>query len=294
MTNPMLKAALAYAKLGWPIHPIWWIKDGRCACGQPEGACKPGKHPILKDWPARATTDPTLIERWFARYPNVNIAVATGPKSGIFVLDIDGAEGERTLVDLEHRLGDMPERYVQQWTGGDRNGWQAFFAWPEGRMIRNSAGRLGPKLDTRGEGGYVLLPPSLTTKRYRWAQERDPWSLPNEPAPAWLIDLLDPPAPPEPLHRPTFSSTTYRSPNGEDRYADKALVAELALVALAPEGMRNDQLNASAHALFRLVKDGRLYHDIVERGLIEASRHAGLHELEARRTIASAAKARGL
>jgi hypothetical protein len=68
--------------------------------------------------------------------------VATGPKSGIFVLDVDGPEGEQALVALEQRHGPLPDLYPMQWTGGGRGGWQAFFAWPEGRTIRNSAGRL--------------------------------------------------------------------------------------------------------------------------------------------------------
>ena len=211
------------------------------------------------------------------------------------MLDVDGSEGEHALVEIERRHGPLPEIYPMQWTGGDRGGWQAFFAWPEGRMIRNSAGRLGPKLDTRGEGGYVLLPPSVHPSGgiYRWAEDRSPASLQPELAPEWLIELLDPPAPSE-AERTAFSTAGYRTANGEDRYADKALRAELALVATAPDGGRNDQLNASAHALFRLVVDGRLSLDIVERGLYEAARHIGLTDIETRRTIASAAKARGI
>jgi hypothetical protein len=220
--------------------------------------------------------------------------VATGPKSGIFVLDVDGPEGEQALVALEQRHGPLPDLYSMQWTGGGRGGWQAFFAWPEGRTIRNSAGRLGPKLDTRGEGGYVLLPPSLTTTAYRWAQDRAPWNTPPEAAPWWLLDLLDPPIGADSERVAAFPMRpTYRANGGEDRWAIKALESELALVAIAPQGTRNDQLNRSAHALFRLVVAGRLYQDLVERGLLAAARHAGLSESEARRTIASAARARG-
>jgi hypothetical protein len=74
--------ALEYGQLGWRVHP-----------------CRPGdKKPILEDWPKRATTDPTLIERWWGRTPDANIGVATGPGSGTFVLDVDGPDGERALV----------------------------------------------------------------------------------------------------------------------------------------------------------------------------------------------------
>lgn len=168
----MIQAALAYAGLRWRVHP-----------------CRPGeKLPLLEGWQNRATTDPTMIERWWGRSPDANVAVATGPGSGIFALDVDGPRGEYTLVKLERRHGCLPDLYPQQWTGGGRGGWQAFFAWPEERLIRNSAGRLGPKLDSRGSGGYVLVPPSKTKEPYRWADDRSPWDLLPEPAPpGWSI-----------------------------------------------------------------------------------------------------------
>ena len=158
--------ALAYARLGWRVHP-----------------CRPGeKLPMLDAWQRRASTDPTLIERWWSRTPVANIAVATGPGSRIFVLDVDGPEGERALIDLEHQHGALPELYPQQWTGSGR-GWQAVLAWPDGREIRNSAGRLGPKLDTRGAGGFCVLPPSLhpSGNHYAWATDREPWGLAPSP-----------------------------------------------------------------------------------------------------------------
>jgi hypothetical protein len=58
-TGERARAALVYATIGWRVHPCHWIRDsGACSCGDPECASK-GKHPILKDWPDRATTDQT-------------------------------------------------------------------------------------------------------------------------------------------------------------------------------------------------------------------------------------------
>jgi Bifunctional DNA primase/polymerase, N-terminal len=182
---PRLAWALEYATLGWRVHPCFWMcPNGTCACDEPD--CRsPGKHAILKGWSERATTDSTLIERWWRRWPNANVAVATGPGSSILVLDVDGPEGERALVDLERRHGPLPEWAPMQWTGSS-TGWQMFFSWPEERNIRNSAGRLGPKLDSRGINGYVLLPPSnhRSGNLYRWGTDRGPASIPPEPAPA--------------------------------------------------------------------------------------------------------------
>jgi hypothetical protein len=271
----MIRAGLSYAGLGWRVLPV---EPG-------------GKRPLLERWPERATTNPDQLKRWFGRSPDANLAIATGPKSGIFVLDIDGPEGERSLVELERRHSPLPELYPMQWTGGGRGGWQAFFRYPEGREIGNSAGRLGPKLDTRGTGGYCLLPPSVTAEAYQWVPDRDPWTLPPEPAPAWLANLLDPPAPPEPEYR-AFSPVG--NLEAGERYLQRALEAELALIASAPNGRRNDQLNESAHALFRFVCEGRLVANALIPELKAAARAAGLTDSEIASTIGSAAKARGL
>jgi putative DNA primase/helicase len=274
--SPLGKQAVAYAwLLNWRILP-----------------CRPGeKLPIIKEWQERATTDREQIARWWQQWPDANIAVATGPGSRLFVLDVDGVEGERSLVALERQHGDVPETYCQQQTGSGE-GWQAFFAWPIDRTIRNSAGKLGAGLDIRGDGGYVVLPPSVhpSGRKYMWALDRSPWELPPEPAPAWLIELLDPPqTEPEPR-----TESTGQSGGQGERYVLKALEDELALVAAAPSGRRNHQLNASAHALFRFVADNRIDRDVVVRGLEAAAQHAGLHAREALPTIRSAARARGV
>jgi hypothetical protein len=260
------KAALAYAGIGWRVHPYG---------------------------PSKATIDPAAIRFWWRREPRANVAVATGPGSGVFVVDVDGPEGEASLASLERRYGALPHLYPHQVTGGGRGGWQALFAWPQGREIRNSAGRLGAKLDTRGAGGYVMLPPSATSEPYRWSTDRNPWILPPEPAPAWLVDILDSPEVHEP-ERPAFSTANHRPSAGEDRYALKALATELKLTARAPEGERNNQLFESAFSLLRLVEAGRLSKAGVLDGLRDAARAAGLDVKETRATLASAAKRRGM
>jgi putative DNA primase/helicase len=266
-----IRWALPYAwQLSWRVFP-----------------CKPGeKIPLIKEWPERATTDRNVITSWWERWPDANIAVATGSGSGIFVLDVDGAEGEQSLTKLEGEHGPLPDGCPMQWTGGGRGGWQVFFRWPEGREIRNSAGQLGAKLDIRGEGGYVLLPPSRTAQAYSWGIERDPWSCPPIPGPAWLLALLDPPV----------AATAWRAPEAPtgDRYVWRAVESELALLSAAGQGRRNDQLNRSAHALYRFVADGRLHRSDVDDGLMAAARQAGLRDREIAATINSAAAARGL
>lgn len=270
----MRDAALAYAEMGWRVFP-----------------CRPGeKLPLIREWTTKATTDADVIRAWWQRWPDANLAAATGEATGMFVLDIDGPEGEAALIDLERRHGPLPEMYPMQWSGG--GGWHCFLSWPEGRTIRNSASKIGRGLDIRGDGGAVMLAPSVhpSGRRYQWADDRSPRMIPPEPAPAWLVDLLDPP------ERPAvpFRHGVYQRDARGERYVLRALESELAMVAAAPDGRRNDQLNASAHALFRFVAEHRLPADVTMRGLLAAAAHAGLAEREALPTIRSAASARGV
>ena len=67
-----------------------------------------------------------------------------------------------------------------------RRGGHLWFKWPEGKPIRNSAGEIAPGVDVRGEGGYVIVPPSVHPdgQPYTWAAD-----VPITPAPDWLVEL---------------------------------------------------------------------------------------------------------
>ena len=283
------RAALAYAELGWRLLPCW-----------------PGTKKAIAPHTA-ASNDPAVIQAWQRGEPMpgweartagawrrqsraAGWALALGPASGVLALDVDGEQGWRALAELERRHGALDDAlpHVESGSGA---GWHFYFRHPGGELANRD---IGPKLEARGDKLLLMLPPSRHPSGgvYRWADCRDPIAAPLQLPPAWLVDMLQPDHPGPELDQPAAFST-YRPP-GEDRYALKALRSELALVAVAPEGSRNHELNRAAHALFRLVPDGRLDRDLVERGLVDAARHAGLAKIEARRTIASAAKARGL
>jgi hypothetical protein len=162
--NPILDAALAYAARGLHVHPI--------LARSKEPASPHG----FKD----ATTDPAIIRAWFERSPRLNLAFATGQRSGRWILDLD-AGGADTLLDWEKDRGGLPDTPLHR-TG--RGGRQYHFACPPGLVIPSRV-RFAPGVDTRGEGGYALLPPSVTETAYTWLREGDP----VEP-PSWLIDLV--------------------------------------------------------------------------------------------------------
>ena len=162
----LLKAALAYARRGVPVFP-----------------CEPGaKRPLTRNGHWDATTDPRVIGRWWGRWPSANVAIPTGKKSGVVVLDVDpNAGGSESLGKLE-RVGVPVPKTARARTGG--GGIHLFFRYPRGTEIRNSAGLLGPGLDVRGEGGYVVVPPSRTQGAYVWVG-RSPLAEAS-----WLIERL--------------------------------------------------------------------------------------------------------
>jgi Bifunctional DNA primase/polymerase, N-terminal len=292
VTRPaeLLAHALAYAARGWAVLPLWWPGDGdrRCACPDPtcgspnperpdERLGSPAKHPIGELVPhglQQATTDQRLIERWWFARARANVGLRTGAISGLVVLDVDGPAGEASLRGLVEQHG----RFRATWAMTGSGGWHAYFAHP-GAEVGNSAGRLGPKLDVRGDGGYVVAPPSrhFSGGDYQWRSPVPPRLL---PAPSWMLELLatpPPPAPPRPV----------RLESGVSAYVVAAVEAEAHEVAVAPAGQRNNRLNLAAWRLGQLVGAGLVSENSVSAVLLAAAAAAGLAERGATATVRS-------
>jgi Bifunctional DNA primase/polymerase, N-terminal/Primase C terminal 1 (PriCT-1) len=113
-------------------------------------------------WKSQATTFQGVIEQWWQQWPDANIGVATGGKSGVIVLDVDmkkGKNGEAELRKLEAKHGALPPTIETITPHGGRQLW---FLAP-GFVVANSVDKLAPGLDIRGDGGYVLAPPSYVS-----------------------------------------------------------------------------------------------------------------------------------
>jgi hypothetical protein len=167
--TPLGKAALALASKGMRVFPLW----------------PRTKEPLTHNGFKSATTDPNIIKGWWRSGDN-NIGIATGPDSGIWVLDIDGEKGEATLCELEAPFGPLPPT-VEVITGKGRH---VYFRWPAGKKIGNSQLRSDvPGLDWRGSGGYVLAPPSIhpSGRLYAWSVDS---SDEFADAPDWLIEIV--------------------------------------------------------------------------------------------------------
>jgi putative DNA primase/helicase len=222
----ILRIALGYARLGWHVFPCHTPTDRGCSCGM--SSCdNVGKHPRVKDWPNVATTDEATIQDWWTRWPDANIGIATGAKSGVVVLDVDPDEGGAlALEDLLAEHGSLPET-VESLTGG--GGRHLLFQHP-GVEMRNSASKLGAGLDIRGDGGYVIAPPSLheSGRRYEWEVSSHPTDVPLAPMPAWLLELV------------TASQRAHAASNGHDDVG-----------GAIPEGRRNDTLASLAGSMRR-------------------------------------------
>jgi hypothetical protein len=167
--GPLYKAALDYAAHGLPIFP-----------------CRPrGKNPACARGALDATTDIGRIKGWWGAIGGLNIGLTTGQASGFFVCDIDNEEGEATLRSLEKAHGALPPT-VETVTGRGRH---LYFSLGE-HKVRNSAGKLGCGIDVRGDGCYVLAPPSVHPSGRLYTRSVDSADRFAE-APGWLHKLVD-------------------------------------------------------------------------------------------------------
>ncbi len=176
----ILDYALAYAEDGLSVFPIHTARNGMCDCSKGEWCDNPGKHPRTPHGFKDATTDEALIRNWWKRWPEANIAVATGSVSGRVVLDVDGPEGAEALKGKH-----LPPTVVSH----TARGVHYWFRTPADGL--RSAVAILPKVDVRGEGGYVVAPPSLhgTGVRYRWDQTLTPKAVGFVDCPVWLVEL---------------------------------------------------------------------------------------------------------
>jgi hypothetical protein len=264
-------AALAYAAAGWPVLPV----------------AAHGKQPLARHGVHDATADAAQIRRWWRRWPDASVGIATGARSGLAIVDVDvKAGGRASLLGLRTGRRGLPFTLLA-YTGG--GGFHLYYRQPPELRVPNTVGRLPnvdgalPGIDLRGDGGYVVAPPSVhaSGRPYRWASRQ-----PEEPAPLprWLW-------PPPPSSPSAIGRRCRPHPGDGGPYGMAALAAEAEAVRRLVPGQRNDGLNRAAFSLGTLVAGGELAEDLVHRELLTAALAVGLGELEARRTIRSGLRA---
>lgn len=280
----LYEAACAYAARGWAVFPC------RERSKQPCKADGFFEHGVKE-----AKKSPYWLRQFWAKWPTANPALACGEESGVWVLDVDvkdGKPGWETLADLERLFTPLPATLVQDTPTG---GAQFVFAYP-GFTVKNSVETtFGPGLDTRGDGGYVMLPPSLhpdhpNGPRYRWRDDgaalaktpewmvrmlrREPEDIAwlkealagRDDVPAWLAKRLGLGGGAARAAAPKPAKTERLS-----HYARVALDDEVRRVRQALPGTQNDALNTGAFRLGQLVGSGALSEETVRQHLLAAA-----------------------
>jgi hypothetical protein len=275
-------AALAAAERGWHVFPL-----------------RPGtKIPAVRAWEPRATTDPDRIARCWTTGP-FNVGLACGP-SGLVVIDCDEPKPDEAPPAPYDQPGvnsglDVLALLTEQ--AGERipidthtvvtpsGGYHLYYTAPTGsdaRELRNTAGTLGWKVDTRAHGGYVVAAGSVLAPHrfgYRTFHDTDP-----EPLPRWLVERLTP-APPRPHH--AHVSVTGGSGAA---YVTAAVNAEVSHVLGAGHRSRNNAQNLG-HLVAGDVAGDALPAETVTAALTAAGLAVGLDPREIGPTIASGLRA---
>jgi putative DNA primase/helicase len=217
------------ASIGWKLFPLRArTKDGQ----------------LVKSWIAEATSDLAQLKQWAKQYPGCNWGMATGQVSGVFVADLDGPEGEAWARALA-----LPESLIIS-TG---KGCQVYFLTPLNVSIKNSVGAIAPGVDIRGDGGYVVLPPSIhpNGKTYTYLNAVSPLVAPD-----WLVELLtqdQPSSAPPPPQGPRQPAT-----EAEKAYGVNIMKKACAEFAAVPAGkkLRNHAANKLAYTIAGVVAAG--------------------------------------
>lgn len=191
----VLAAALEHASRGLPVFPLYPLVEhgGKliCSCSAGPECGAPGKHPRIKNYAVNATTDPVQIQAWWRRWPRAGIAMPTGQRSGVVVIDIDGEVGETTMVGLELLSGKLPDTISVSTprAGGGRHLW---FRYDKHTAKLRCGANVLPGIDIRTTGGLVVLPPSphKSGRCYEWEAEHSPNDCELAEMPNWLINEL--------------------------------------------------------------------------------------------------------
>lgn len=261
--TPLVIAACSLAEDGWPVLPV----NTRT------------KVPLTRwrhgDDSQKASVDPERIQAWWRKWPTAGIGVETGAASGLFVLDVDGEAGAASLAALTNEHGPLPKTLTALTPGEGRH---FFFASDGGKT---TTGVLGKALDTRGDGGYVLVAPSVRPDgaAYAWVDD----GVQPAPAPEWLLALC---AASRPDAAPTGTDVRQvHIPIAE--YVESAFADDLAAVRSAENGTRNHALNVAAFNAGRRIGGGHQDEGEARDRLTDAALAVGLSRPEATATVSS-------
>ena len=255
-----LEAALRYAARGWPVLPCQWQGEGR-------------KRPLTNHGLKDATADMAILTAFWTRWPEALIGVPTGEAIGYVVLDIDrkegGPDGLATLGKIDCPI--LPLTPTVHTASG---GMHLYFIRPEGGLRNTNGARgrgIGPGLDWRGDGGYVILP--SPGSGYAWNGRLNFKSYPPVPVPEALL-----PREREPETRPQKPERPVRREIGLSRYAEAALDKAARAIIGAPGGEQEATLNAECFSIGTLAGAGGIPAGFAKKVLVWAARQMRDHD----------------
>lgn len=243
VARPLLDYALGYARRGMAVLPLHSLQSGDCSCGRSD-CSSAGKHPRTKNGVKDASRDLDQITRWWTDWPEANIGIATGTISSLYVIDIDSHKGA-SLEDLQAFGLDGLMRTLTANTGS--GGYHFYLscdrAWP------NTSDRLGRAIDTRGEGGYVVAPPSRNRKGpYSWYNSQPVAAMPE----ALLARLREPALPSfvkaSTVQAPERKEHPYETSQSQTHLSQNASRPEVSVSPAAKAPQTADATNAPPEA----------------------------------------------
>jgi hypothetical protein len=287
--SPMLDHALEHARVGLPVFPCRPDKTPYPQADKDANGDKIEKTGGLY----KATTDEAKITVWWTQWPNAMIGLRMGKASGLFAIDPDApkefgdVDGRIELAKLEACHG-LLDTLTSNTPGGGNH---KFFNLRDDHSVSNAEGDLkGLGINVRGEGGYVIVPPSARADGRAYEYDRAAQFIAD--APDWLYELITPrslpiramvESPPlVPDNEPSISERAFANvvqlhpARNERAYCERALKRECDALAATRVGSRNAALNAAAFNLGQLIGPGRLSESVVRSRLEDACNTNGL------------------
>jgi hypothetical protein len=272
--DPMEKAIRAYCALGWKLFPVRASKV---------------PHRDFR-WKVGASDDPDVVLAMMGQFPGSPLAGATGAASGFFVLDVDlgHGTGRDARESMRALLAQHGNDFQMTLTHSTPSGGKHYvYAIPPGTpSLPNTAGTLfGAGIDSRGDGGYVVLPPSAIDGGAYKVVSGD--SIGPAPLPEWMVDLVLGRTSPASGVNQIFGPGKSRGPL--TRADAEALVsAKVIQVAEAPRGSRNATLNSSAFVVGTVATGlGLTDDDLTERFTSAAGANGSLRDDGGSATLAT-------
>jgi hypothetical protein len=164
MLSDMARSAMSLAQGIAPVYPV--AKD---------------KSPLISGGYKSATKNLRYITGWWHKFPNANIGMRL---DGLTVIDIDSADAEASLTELEQEHGKLPQTLQAK----SSRGRHIYFRVPPDVEIKSSQSELAKGIDVVGSGCGMIAPPSVHESGhvYRWLNDLPIAKLPDN----WIVLIL--------------------------------------------------------------------------------------------------------